>query len=87
MTTRIDRAFVDAVRSRERICGLSHSFYRYPARFSPLFARAAIAAFTNPGDVVLDPFMGGGTTLVEAARLDGSRSEPTSTALRFLYRR
>jgi hypothetical protein len=66
MTQTIDHTFVDAVRCRERICGLSHSFYRYPARFSPLFARAAIEAFTDHGDVVLDPFMGGGTTLVEA---------------------
>lgn len=43
-----------------------HEFYRYPARFTPAFARAAIAAFTDPGDFVLDPFVGGGTTLVEA---------------------
>jgi hypothetical protein len=28
--------------------------------------RAAIHAFTEPGDLVLDPFVGGGTTLVEA---------------------
>ena len=47
-----------------------HEFYRYPARFSPSFARAAIEAFTSVGDVVLDPFVGGGTTLVEA-RLAG----------------
>ena len=47
-----------------------HEFYRYPARFSPAFARAAIAAFTRRGDLVLDPFVGGGTTLVEA-RLAG----------------
>ncbi len=47
-----------------------HEFYRYPARFSPTFARSAIEAFTNPGDVVLDPFVGGGTSLVEA-RLSG----------------
>jgi hypothetical protein len=50
-----------------------HEFYRYPARFSPAFARAAIKAFTNPGDLVLDPFVGGGTTLVEAMLL-GRRS-------------
>lgn len=43
-----------------------HEFYRYPARFPPAFARAAILAFTRPGDLVLDPFVGGGTTLVEA---------------------
>ncbi|HEX3900269.1 MAG TPA: DNA methyltransferase [Mycobacteriales bacterium] len=43
-----------------------HEYYRYPARFAPEFARAAIIAFSNPGDVVSDPFVGGGTTLVEA---------------------
>ena len=46
-----------------------HEFYRYPARFSPSIARAAIEAFSDPGDVVIDPFCGGGTTAVEAQRL------------------
>jgi len=31
--------------------------------------QAAIEQFTEPGDVVFDPFVGGGTTLVEAMRL------------------
>jgi hypothetical protein len=48
------------------VSGLTHGFYLYPARFSPLFARAAIESFTSPGDLVLDPFMGGATTLIEA---------------------
>lgn len=56
----------EAVHSRQPVSGLTHGFYRYPARFSPLLVRAAIKAFTQPGDLVLDPFMGGGTTLVEA---------------------
>ncbi len=43
-----------------------HEFYRYPARFTPWFARAAIETFTRPGDLVIDPFCGGGTTAVEA---------------------
>lgn len=43
-----------------------HEFYRYPARFTPWFARAAIEVFTRPGDLVVDPFCGGGTTAVEA---------------------
>jgi len=47
-----------------------HEYYRYPARFPPTFAAAAIEAFTAPGQLVLDPFAGGGTTLVEA-RLRG----------------
>ena len=58
--------FQSAVHSRQPVLGLTHNFYSYPARFSPLFARVAIRAFTQPGDTVLDPFVGSGTTLVEA---------------------
>jgi len=58
--------FVSALHSTELIRGLTHDFYRYPARFSPAFARAAIELFTEPGDLILDPFAGGGTSLVEA---------------------
>lgn len=47
-----------------------HEFYRYPARFAPSVAAAAIDAFTEAGDTVADYFVGGGTTLVEA-RLAG----------------
>jgi hypothetical protein len=62
-------SFIEAVHSREPVTGFTHSFYRYPARFSPLFARAAIKEFTKPGDLVLDAFMGGGTSIVEARAL------------------
>ena len=55
-----------AARDQSPVKGMTHGFYRYPARFSPVFARAAIEAFSNPGDMVLDPFMGGGTTVIEA---------------------
>ena len=57
-----------ATRDRAPVSGATHRFYRYPARFSPQFARAAIETFTNEGDLVLDPFVGGGTTAVEALR-------------------
>ncbi len=60
---------VEAAYDCNPVNGLTHDFYRYPARFSPKFARAAIEAFTEQGDVVFDPFMGGGTTLVEASIL------------------
>lgn len=60
---------VDAIRSTTPVRGHTHTFYKYPARFSPTFARCVIENFTNPGDVVLDPFMGGGTSLVEARAL------------------
>jgi|CXWL01.1.fsa_nt_gi hypothetical protein len=58
--------FLDSLDSKNRVQGSTHTFYRYPARFSPEFARQAIRTFSREGDVVLDPFMGGGTTAVEA---------------------
>lgn len=57
---------VAGARDTAPVSGLTHNFYRYPARFSPTFVRAAITAFSQPGDWILDPFAGGGTTLVEA---------------------
>lgn len=59
---------VEAALDRSTVSGATHKFYRYPARFSPQFARAVIEAFSEPGDIVLDPFIGGGTTAVEALR-------------------
>src|SRR5215471_5717383 len=59
-------ALIEGARDSEPVRGLTHGFYKYPARFSPAFARAAIEAFTSPGDLCLDPHVGGGTTLVEA---------------------
>jgi hypothetical protein len=61
----LDRLFA-AVHCDGYVAGHTHNFYRYPARFSPQFARAVIEAFSAPGDTVLDPFMGGGTSAVEA---------------------
>lgn len=55
-----------AALNQDPVSGLTHQFYRYPARFSPRFVRTAIEAFSSPGDVILDPYMGGGTTIVEA---------------------
>lgn len=59
-------SLIDGARDAQPVRGLTHDFYKYPARFSPAFAAAAIKVFTKPGDLVLDPHVGGGTTLVEA---------------------
>jgi len=66
-------SIIESISYKKPIIGLTHTFYRYPARFSPKFAEAAIKLFTEPYEIVYDPFMGGGTTLVEAMRL-GRRS-------------
>jgi hypothetical protein len=60
------RILIDAALDLAPVTGLTHNHYKYPARFSPKFAAAAINAFTKPGDLVCDPFMGGGTTIIEA---------------------
>ncbi|MVT68369.1 hypothetical protein GPL21_25055 [Bradyrhizobium pachyrhizi] len=59
-------ALIAGARDAGPVRGLTHGYYKYPARFSPTFANAAIKAFTKPGDLVVDPHVGGGTTLVEA---------------------
>ncbi|MEU7317227.1 DNA methyltransferase [Streptomyces sp. NPDC007083] len=41
----------------------------HPAKMLPALAAHAIAAYTKPGDLVLDPMCGIGTTLVEAQHL------------------
>ncbi len=64
-----DQLLRDALRDASYISGGTHDFYHYPARFSPRFARAAIEALSGPGDCVLDPFMGGGTTISESLAL------------------
>jgi DNA methylase len=64
--TAAQAALIEGAQNTLPVRGLTHGFYKYPARFSPTFARAVIEAFTKPGDLVLDPYVGGGTTLVEA---------------------
>ncbi len=42
---------------------------RYRGNWSPYIPRNLILRYTQPGDLVLDPFVGGGTTAVEAKLL------------------
>lgn len=54
----------------EPTSSLTHGIHPYPAKFPPQIPERLIEILTRPGDVVLDPFCGSGTTLVEALRLD-----------------
>lgn len=62
---------------------LTHYLFRYPAKFHPPVARTLIEKFTNPQDVILDPFCGSGTLLVEALplgrRIIGVDVDPVAT--------
>ncbi len=62
-------AVLDAVLCQSKVSESPHNFYKYPARFAPSFAREVIRAFSNAGELVLDPFCGGGTTVLEAMSL------------------
>lgn len=44
----------------------SHNFHSFPAKFPPQLPRKFIEGLTAPGNVVLDPMMGSGTTVLEA---------------------
>ncbi|HRJ42735.1 MAG TPA: DNA methyltransferase [Caldilineaceae bacterium] len=44
----------------------SHDFHAFPAKFPPQLPEKFILGLTDPGDLVLDPMMGSGTTILEA---------------------
>jgi len=44
----------------------SHDLHAFAAKFPPQLPRVFIRGLTTPGDTVLDPMMGSGTTVVEA---------------------
>lgn len=69
MKVQVPEAVLHAITNQDKVDEAPHSFYKYPARFSPAFAREAIKAFTREGETVLDPFCGGGTSLIEAMAL------------------
>lgn len=47
----------------------SHGLHKYPAKFFPELPRWLILKYSKPGDVILDPFMGSGTSNIEAMLL------------------
>lgn len=45
---------------------ITHGYYTYPAKFIPQLASRLIKEYSCEGDVIIDPFMGSGTTVIEA---------------------
>jgi SAM-dependent methyltransferase len=64
---------------------MTHGFHSYAGRMHPSIARGGIAAFSAPGDRVVDPFCGSGTVLVEAQAAGrvaaGVDASPLATAI------
>lgn len=47
----------------------SHGLHKYPAKFFPELPRWLIQKYSIPGNIILDPFMGSGTSNIEAMLL------------------
>jgi DNA modification methylase len=60
------KIIINAAQNIEQAREYTHTLYRYPASMSPVLVRNIIQYITEPGDLILDPFCGGGTTAIEA---------------------
>ena len=66
------------------------NLFPWPGQFSPQLVEELLASYAPPKGVVLDPFVGSGTSLVEAARLGlaacGGELNPAAVILARVYR-
>lgn len=65
-TIPIDHSWSFADKTIKDTSYITHGYYTYPAKFIPQLAARLIKEHSNENDIVLDPFMGSGTTVVEA---------------------
>jgi len=52
----------------------SHGFHQYPAKFIPQLARKLLRIFTDEKSIILDIFVGSGTTLIESMLLNRKKA-------------
>src|SRR3990172_10748228 len=64
--TKIDYSWSFSDKTRKDTAYITHGYHRYPAKFIPQVASRLIEKYTSEGDLVVDPFVGCGTTLVES---------------------
>jgi DNA modification methylase len=63
---KIDKSWALADKTRKETTYITHGYHRYPAKFIPQIVSRLVEKYTKPGDLVVDPFGGCGTTLVES---------------------
>ena len=63
---RMREFFADLGSCEDRSAG-AHGLHPYPAKFIPHIPRMVLGELSRPGDLIVDPMCGSGTTLVEAA--------------------
>lgn len=70
---KIEPSWAFADKTRKETAYLTHGYHRYPAKFIPQIVSRLTEKYTKEGDLVVDPFGGCGTTLVET-KVMGRRS-------------
>ena len=63
---KIDPSWAFADKTRTETAYITHGYHRYPAKFIPQVVSRLVEKYTKPGDLVVDPFGGCGTTLIES---------------------
>jgi len=64
--TKIDYSWSFSNKTRKDTSYITHGYHRYPAKFIPQIVSRLADKYTNEGDLIVDPFGGCGTTLVES---------------------
>lgn len=62
----IDYSWSFADKTQKDTAYITHGYYTYPAKFIPQLAARLIEENSNKNDTVIDPFLGSGTTVIEA---------------------
>jgi len=63
---KINPSWAFADKTRRETSYLTHGYHRYPAKFIPQIVSRLVKKYTKKGDLIIDPFGGCGTTLVES---------------------
>lgn len=63
---KIEPSWAFADKTRKDTAYITHGYHRYPAKFIPQIVSRLAEKYTKEGDLVVDPFGGCGTTLVES---------------------
>jgi len=64
--TKIDHSWSFSDKTRKDTAYITHGYHRYPAKFIPQIVSRLTEKYTKEGDLIVDPFGGCGTTLVES---------------------
>lgn len=63
---KIDCSWSFSDKTRKDTAYITHGYHRYPAKFIPQIVSRLVRGYTKKGDIVVDPFGGCGTTVVES---------------------